>query len=152
MLPTIWGPPAWIFLHSITFNYPKNPSIKDMNSAKNYFTNLWKVLPCEKCQRNYIIHLQKKPLTDQILGSRILLINWLIDIHNLVNEQTGKTKITYQEVYKIYDKMYNMNLINQSTEKINKPVNNDIVNGFSIVLLIMIIAVVVLHSFYRQTS
>ena len=27
MEPNIWGPGAWTFLHSITFQYPENPSI-----------------------------------------------------------------------------------------------------------------------------
>ena len=25
----IWGPDAWLFLHTITFNYPENPSEQD---------------------------------------------------------------------------------------------------------------------------
>ena len=24
--PDIWGPPTWIFLHSLAFGYPKNPT------------------------------------------------------------------------------------------------------------------------------
>ena len=28
MLTSVWGPPAWHFLHTISFNYPNSPSIK----------------------------------------------------------------------------------------------------------------------------
>ena len=29
MNPEIWGPPAWMFLHSISLAYPKNPTDVD---------------------------------------------------------------------------------------------------------------------------
>ena len=32
MEPNIWGPGAWTFLHSITFQYPENPTdLKNRN-------------------------------------------------------------------------------------------------------------------------
>ena len=39
MNPKFWGPHAWIFLHSITLNYPKEPSDEDkkiITPAINY--------------------------------------------------------------------------------------------------------------------
>ena len=47
------GPPAWIFLHSITFNYPVKPSKETQIQYKNFFESLQFVIPCHKCQKNY---------------------------------------------------------------------------------------------------
>ena len=35
MHPELWGPGAWKFLHSITFNYPKEPTSRDKNITQN---------------------------------------------------------------------------------------------------------------------
>ena len=35
-----WGPGGWIFLHSITFNYPLEPTDLDKNNYKIYFNSL----------------------------------------------------------------------------------------------------------------
>lgn len=29
MVSSIWGPPLWHFLHTISVNYPINPTLKD---------------------------------------------------------------------------------------------------------------------------
>ena len=35
--PEIWGPGAWLFLHTITLNYPTNPTFED---KENYLLML----------------------------------------------------------------------------------------------------------------
>ena len=37
MNPKIWGPGGWLFLHSITLNYPENPTENDKMYHKNFF-------------------------------------------------------------------------------------------------------------------
>jgi hypothetical protein len=61
-----------------------------------------KFLPCESCRVNYQRHLKELPLTDDILNSRNKFIYWFVDIHNIVNEELGKRKISYAEFNKIY--------------------------------------------------
>jgi len=48
MNPKFWGPHAWIFLHSVTMNYPKEPNNQDKTLYRNFFSSLKRVLPCEK--------------------------------------------------------------------------------------------------------
>ena len=83
MNPIIWGPGAWTFLHSITLNYPENPTDKEKMFHKNFFLNLQNVLPCPSCAQHYSMNLKKFPI-DPALESRELLVKWLIDIHNEV--------------------------------------------------------------------
>ena len=103
MDPEIWGPNAWLFLHTITFNYPKNPTIIDRNNYYDFFNSLQNVLPCEKCQEHYKLNLQKFPIQ---LQSRRHLVQWLINMHNAVNIQNGKEVWTYDGVYEKYSSLY----------------------------------------------
>ena len=34
MDPKIWGPPGWLFLHTLTFNYPNNPTKEEKETTK----------------------------------------------------------------------------------------------------------------------
>ena len=108
----VWGPSAWTFLHTITFNYPEDPLEDDKRKYYNFFMNLKDVLPCKKCQAHYKENIQKYDLSDS-LDSRQDLVQWLIDIHNEVNKDTGKKSWSYEEVYNKYDNLHNTNMINR---------------------------------------
>lgn len=101
MNPSFWGPKAWIFLHSVTMHYPKNPSEQDKQMYFNFFKSLEKVLPCEKCAYNYAQNLQKLPL-EPALENRDTLMRWLIGVHNEVNKEAGKPTFTYDQVIDDY--------------------------------------------------
>lgn len=97
MKPTVWGPSAWIFLHSITLTYPEKPSDNDKQHIKHFFGTLEYVLPCAKCKNHYYENLKKYPITDTVLESKNNLVKWLIDLHNEVNIINGKKALTYNE-------------------------------------------------------
>ena len=101
----IWGPPAWTFLHTVTFNYPENPTEDDKRNFYNFFDSLQHVLPCEKCKGHYKQNIQKYNLKNN-LGSRQELVKWLIDLHNDINKDNGKPVWSYSEVYNKYQNMY----------------------------------------------
>ena len=111
MEPEIWGSGAWTFLHTITLNYPENPSEDDKQNHKDFFHNLKNVIPCPNCKEHYNINLQKFPI-DVHLESKEKLVKWLINIHNEVNIQNHKKVYSYDEVIKLYDNMYKGNKIN----------------------------------------
>ena len=113
MEPNIWGPGAWTFLHSITFQYPESPS--DMEKQKYYvfFNSLKNVLPCPVCRGHYETNLENLPIR---LDTRQELIEWLIDVHNEINIMNNKKVYSYDEVYEIYNKMYDNNISNQSNK------------------------------------
>ena len=64
MDPSIWGPHAWFFLHSITLAYPENPTIIDKENMRTFFNAFYKVLPCNTCVMNYTNHIKQLPLTE----------------------------------------------------------------------------------------
>ena len=106
MEPNIWGPAGWTFLHSITFQYPEDPTDIDKRKYYTFFNSLKNVLPCPTCREHYETNFEKIQIR---LNNRKELIEWLIDIHNEVNRSTGKREYSYDEVYKIYNNMYDEN-------------------------------------------
>ena len=52
MMTSIWGPPAWHFLHIVSFNYPINPTKMQKEHYYNFFNNLQNILPCKYCRDN----------------------------------------------------------------------------------------------------
>ena len=142
MNPKIWGPSAWIFLHSVTFNYPDNPTEEIKNKYKVFFESLQFVLPCENCQNNYKKKLVKYELSPEVLKNKKALIEWLIDIHNEVNKSNNQPSLTYKEVIQKYitlytsdnqvrdSKKYNYNIIDQKYQSI-------LPNLFNILLIII---------------
>jgi len=125
----IWGPPAWTFLHTITFNYPDNPTNQDKQNYFNFFNSLKHVLPCNKCKEHYkenSIELKNN------LNSKDDLVKWLIDIHNEVNKKNGKKIWSYPEVYNKYQNLYN---------------NSNTINNIIILFIILIIMIFIFFLF-----
>ena len=52
MLTSVWGPVMWHMLHTISFNYPVNPTEKDKKNYYKFFKGLSNILPCGKCRDN----------------------------------------------------------------------------------------------------
>ena len=133
MHPAFWGPHGWIFLHSITFAYPTNPSDEDKKHYFNLFNNLHHVLPCYQCSQHYENHLKKYPLTNKIMSDRHNLVEWLILIHNEVNISLNKPVVTTEEVIQIYNqKIHDTRYNNTYTEYIPYCV-------FIIIILVLVV-------------
>lgn len=100
MLPSYWGPPAWILLHAITLDYPLEPTELDKEHYKTFFLLLQYVLPCQDCSNHFVKNLLINPLS-KALESRNNFVIWLIKMHNIVNEQTNKPILPIREALKL---------------------------------------------------
>ena len=105
MDPTIWGPHAWIFLHTITLAYPESPSRVERVSMASFFNSLSSILPCRFCQKHYRSHLESYPV-EKSLGSKSELVKWLISLHNQVNLSLGKPTMTVPQAIRNLNKDY----------------------------------------------
>lgn len=87
-----WGHPLWILLHSITYNYPEEPTENDKKIYKNFFYNcVPNMILCMYCRVNYQSKIKNNIIK---LDNKDSLIDWLIKIHNSVNI------ITNSKIYK----------------------------------------------------
>lgn len=87
--PEVWGPHGWKFLHYVTLGYPTKPTNEDKNNYAIFFKSLSSVLPCEKCSVNYKKNIIEYPI-EEALDTKEKLIDWLINIHNMVNRELKK--------------------------------------------------------------
>jgi hypothetical protein len=104
MLTTIWGPSQWHFLHTMSFNYPVNPTQKDKMNYRAYVLSLRNVLPCGKCRANLRHNFKKLPLNMSNMASRQTFSKYIFDLHELINEMLHKKSgLTYEEVRDTYE-------------------------------------------------
>ena len=159
MEPNIWGKHAWIFLHSVSMNYPDNPSNHDRKNYKDFFENLRFVLPCEVCKKHFTQHIQRNPI-EPALHSKRKLVEWVIDVHNQVNISLNKPTMTYDQVIDLYKKIYNGHIyleqntqINKEEKRLNSNTNsNNSINKYleSNIIIFIIITIVLLIILWKN--
>ncbi len=119
MNQNIWGPNLWFSLHTMTFVYPLKPSDNDKINYKTFFESLKFTIPCSICRKNYVRHWKEYPI-DKHLNSRKELVYWLIDLHNIVNTETGKKILSYDTVIQKYEKVYGKKLILEGSQDMDE--------------------------------
>lgn len=94
----LWGPVYWRMFHYVTLSYPIKPKDENKKFIKNFFTEIVpNILPCPLCRNHYKENLKLNPLNDDILELKLKLVIWLINMHNYVNIQLGKSEISIEE-------------------------------------------------------
>lgn len=96
MSPAVWGPIFWTTMHIVSLGYPQKPSEEEKAGAAAFYNSLASVIPCPICKTHYRKFLKSTPV-ETALNNRHDLIHWVFDLHNNVNTQLGKPKITFQE-------------------------------------------------------
>lgn len=104
MLTTIWGPGIWHYLHTMSFNYPVNPTSEDKRHYRNFVLELKYVLPCGKCRKNLVKTLKKHPLNMSDMKSRETFSKYVYDLHEYVNKMLNKKSgLSYDDVRERYE-------------------------------------------------
>jgi len=103
-LTTVWGPAQWHMLHTISFNYPVNPSQEQKNQYRDYVLSLQNVLPCGACRKNLKTNLRHLPLKMSDMKSRDTFSRYIYNLHELVNKMLKKkSNLTYCDVRERYE-------------------------------------------------
>lgn len=104
MLTTIWGPSLWHYLHTMSFNYPVNPTKKDKIYYKNVLTDLVHTLPCKHCRDNLKNNFKVIPLNACHLLNRTNYSKYVYNLHEVVNKMLNKKSgLTYCDVRELYE-------------------------------------------------
>jgi hypothetical protein len=104
MLTAVWGPGTWHFLHTMSFNYPVNPTIKHKHQYRDFILSLRYVLPCGKCRNNLKKNFAKLPLEMKHMKSRAMFSKYIYDLHELVNKMLNKSSgLSYDQVRERYE-------------------------------------------------
>lgn len=104
MLTTVWGPSMWHVLHTMSFNYPVEPTCEQKKHYMNFVYNLRNVLPCGKCRKNLCKNLKKLPLKPTHMASRATFSKYVYDLHEVVNKMLHKKSgLTFDDVRERYE-------------------------------------------------
>ena len=104
MMTKIWGPAMWHYLHTMSFNYPVNPTNEDKQNYRNFVINLKNVLPCKYCRINLSNNFKKKPIQMCHMKSRDTFSRYIYELHETVNKMLNKkSNLTYCEVRERYE-------------------------------------------------
>lgn len=104
MKTSIWGPPMWHFLHTMSFNYPVEPTTNQKHQYRDFVLSLRNVLPCGKCRKNLKKNFKKLPLTMAAMTSRDTFSLYIYKLHELINTMLGKKSgLSYDDVRELYE-------------------------------------------------
>jgi hypothetical protein len=104
MLTSVWGPGMWHYLHTMSFNYPVNPTCEEKDYYRDFVLSLRHVLPCGKCRANLCKNFKKFPLKMSDMANRETFSKYIYKLHEHVNKMLGKNSgLTYNHVRERYE-------------------------------------------------
>jgi len=104
MLTPVWGPSAWHFLHTMSFNYPVHPTKQDKQHYSAFVRKLAHILPCGKCRKNLKKNFGKLPLKLHHMKNRETFSKYMYELHEIINKMLGKTSnLSYTDVRERYE-------------------------------------------------
>ncbi|XP_022745296.1 FAD-linked sulfhydryl oxidase ERV1 [Durio zibethinus] len=81
------GRATWTFLHTLTAQYPENPTRQQKKDVKELMSILSRMYPCKECADHFKEVLRANPVQ---AGSHDEFSQWLCHVHNVVNRSLGK--------------------------------------------------------------
>lgn len=104
MITSVWGPPLWHYLHTMSFNYPVEPSREDKLHYMHFIQSLRYVLPCKYCRMNLKTNFRQLPLKMKDMKNRETFSRYIYNLHELVNKMLHKnSNLSYCDVRERYE-------------------------------------------------
>ena len=104
MLTSIWGPSMWHYLHTMSFNYPVEPSKENKHYYKEFVKNLQYTLPCKYCRINLKNNFKAHPIKECHMKDRESFSRYVYELHELVNKMLDKKSgLKYCDVTERYE-------------------------------------------------
>jgi len=90
--PAIWGPYFWTTMHIVSLGVSKQPTAEEQEGIRSFYESLQVVIPCPICREHYKEALKSIPIQT---SSRDAVVEWVYDIHNVVNTTLGKPQLSW---------------------------------------------------------
>ena len=104
MLTSVWGPSMWHYLHTMSFNYPVQPTKENKHYYKEFVKNLQYTLPCKYCRINLKNNFKVHPIKECHMKNREAFSRYIYDLHELVNKMLNKKSgLKYCDVRERYE-------------------------------------------------
>jgi len=94
----------WSYLHTMSFNYPVNPTPEDKRHYRDFIINLQYVMPCKYCRMNLKKNFKQLPLSMSYMKNRDTFSKYVYDLHEVVNKMLKKKSgLSYDDVRDRYE-------------------------------------------------
>lgn len=104
MLTYVWGPALWHYLHTMSFNYPINPTMAEKKNYRDFIISLKNVLPCKYCRENLKKNFKAHPLMMCHMKNRDTFSRYIYKLHEIINKMLGKKSgLSYCDVRERYE-------------------------------------------------
>lgn len=92
----VWGPHYWFFLHSVAFNYPRNPTAIDRKIHYRLIQHFPEFIPDLDSSNRFRKLLDLYPVAPY-LDTKESLVVWTNALHNRINELLDKPTMSLEE-------------------------------------------------------
>jgi len=90
-MTNVWGPMAWMTLHSISLNYPENPTKEDKAILVRFMELFTETISCPSCKNHFQILYQSYIANNpNWASSRYNFAIFVMRAHNTVNKRLDK--------------------------------------------------------------
>ena len=144
--PQYWGPSTWRTIHAFTAGFPENPTKDDIKAIVNFFDSLKYLIPCKKCRVHYQKNFDEMPPLP--VHSRISLMKWGFELHNIVNKQLGKKEYPYSRFLSEFDIHIDENKNSIENYKNDFSKKKSKINKKSIKICLIILVIILIISVY----
>ncbi|CAA9986301.1 FAD-linked sulfhydryl oxidase ERV1, putative [Plasmodium knowlesi strain H] len=94
------GRASWLVLHTMSANYPTNPTEEDKKKHFHFFHAFANLYPCYICKLDLLEHLKSYKINCE---GRTEMATFMFNLHNKVNEDIGKALFPCGHIQEIID-------------------------------------------------
>jgi hypothetical protein len=103
MQSAIFGPPFWMTIHLISFNYPVEPTEAQKKDYSDWLRLSGKVLPCRYCRENVAANVEAAGFDWGCMASRDTFARFCYKLHDNVNRMLNKSSPPFEEIRSKYE-------------------------------------------------
>lgn len=111
--PRQWGKQFWSTFHLVAYAYPEEPNKSTKRATFQFFDAMRFILPCSECRAGYRERWQMFDLRKH-LDTRSSLIEWVILVHDSVNQKLGAAPLDYAE---FMETLIGENVVEEDTDE-----------------------------------
>tara|TARA_B100000902_G_C27134407_1_gene825308 strand:- start:407 stop:1018 length:612 start_codon:yes stop_codon:yes gene_type:complete len=120
-----WGRATWFLFHTLAHKVKDQYFLQVKSELCNNIFKICSSLPCLMCQEHAVDYMKKVNFNN--IKTKTDLKNMLFNFHNVVNENKGYKKFTYEELDKKYEEANLHKIINNFFSVMSKSKNRDLV-------------------------
>lgn len=124
--PSVWGPAAWFFLHSVALaQVDEIPTDKQDRLRRFFVDDLAYLLPCPACVKSVQDHVNAMEIEEDTFASRDSVFEFVWALHNLVNADEGVPDVPFDEAVINYAQAFDQGVTDLHFESVTHVHNGE---------------------------